>query len=95
VGAFIRDASMAELERYSSELRELGVEVSARVEIGDPVETILAVVEEVQPVMIVMGTHGRTGLAHLLMGSIAEKVMRRADRPVLTVPAKHAKETAG
>jgi nucleotide-binding universal stress UspA family protein len=36
--------------------------------------------------LIVVGTHGRTGLAHALMGSVAERVVRRASSPVLTVP---------
>jgi nucleotide-binding universal stress UspA family protein len=38
-----------------------------------------------------MGTHGRTGLAHLLLGSVAEKVVRRSSRPVMTVrePKSH------
>ena len=40
--------------------------------------------------LIVIGTHGRTGLAHVLMGSVAENVVRMAGRPVLTVwPAGH------
>ena len=39
--------------------------------------------------LIVMSTHGRTGLAHFFIGSVAEKVMRKAPCPVLTVPSKH------
>lgn len=39
--------------------------------------------------LIVMSTHGRTGLAHFLIGSVAEKVLRKAPCPVLTVPSKH------
>ncbi|MCZ7677718.1 MAG: universal stress protein [Sandaracinaceae bacterium] len=85
-GRFVREASSGELERYADELRALGATVSTRVEIGDPVESILRVAAEVDPAMIVVGTHGRTGLAHLLIGSVAEKVMRRSKRPVLTVP---------
>ena len=42
--------------------------------------------ESVGAGMIVMGTHGRTGLAHLLMGSTAERVVRTAPMPVLVVP---------
>lgn len=39
--------------------------------------------------LIVLGTHGRTGLKHLLIGSVAERVVRHAHCPVLTVPAPH------
>jgi universal stress protein A len=40
--------------------------------------------------LIVMGTHGRTGFAHLMLGSVAEKVVRRAPCPVITVPLREA-----
>ena len=52
---------------------------------GDPVSTIIRVAEEEHVDLIVMGTHGRTGLAHALLGSVAEKVVRKAPCPVLTV----------
>jgi nucleotide-binding universal stress UspA family protein len=44
--------------------------------------------------MIVMGTHGRRGIAHLLMGSVAESVIRTARCPVLTVKSRHATQVA-
>jgi nucleotide-binding universal stress UspA family protein len=53
------------------------------VEVGMPVEVILAEAEAWRADLIVMGTHGRTGLAHFLNGSVAERVARRARRPVL------------
>lgn len=53
------------------------------VEIGSPAETILNRAATWQADLIVMGTHGRTGLAHLLMGSVAENVVRKAALPVL------------
>jgi len=53
--------------------------------IGDPAEAIVQLAESDQVDLIVMGTHGRTGLTRLLMGSVAEAVVRRAPCPVLTV----------
>lgn len=53
---------------------------------GDAVGTILDVSEELDVEMIVMGTHGRTGLARLLVGSVIDRVMRQAHCPVLSVP---------
>ncbi len=55
---------------------------------GDPATEILRAVEELKPAMLVMGTHGRTGLAHLFLGSVTEKVIRSSQSPVLTVHAK-------
>ena len=52
---------------------------------GEPIPEILRIATETQCGLIVMGTHGRTGLGRLLMGSVAEQVVRRASCPVLTV----------
>jgi nucleotide-binding universal stress UspA family protein len=61
------------------------ITVEHMLEEGDPATAILAVTEETDCDLIVMGTHGRSGLGRLLMGSVAEKVMRGATCPVLTV----------
>jgi nucleotide-binding universal stress UspA family protein len=53
--------------------------------LGDPWREIVAFARERQVDLIVMGTHGRGGMAHLLLGSVAERVMRDAPCPVLTV----------
>ena len=55
---------------------------------GHPAETIVRVAQDKSADLIVMGTHGRTGLQHVLLGSVAEKVVRLAPCPVLTV--RHA-----
>ena len=55
-----------------------------RMEEGDPALKILQVAGEINADLIVMGTRGRSGLGRLLMGSVAEEVMRRAVCPVLT-----------
>lgn len=52
---------------------------------GVPATEIIRFASEHEAGLIVMGTHGRTGLVHLLMGSVAEQVMRNAACPVLTV----------
>lgn len=58
------------------------VTVDAR--LGDVAENILEAAREQHADLIVMGTHGRHGLAHLLLGSVAERVLRNASCPVLT-----------
>ena len=61
------------------------VQIKRRLEKGDPATEITRVAEEIGADLIVMGTHGRTGLTRLLMGSVAEQVVRKATCPVLTV----------
>jgi nucleotide-binding universal stress UspA family protein len=57
----------------------------ARVAVGKPPDEILRVAQEEGVDLIVMGTHGRTGLRHVLLGSVAETVVRAAPCPVFTV----------
>lgn len=66
-----------------------GVAVQYVVAAGDPAEEIERVAREWPCDLIVMGTHGRTGLDRLLMGSIAEQVIRRAACPVLTTRGRN------
>jgi nucleotide-binding universal stress UspA family protein len=61
------------------------VQVEHRLVEGDAATEILQVAEATKCDMIVLGTHGRTGLGRFLMGSVAEQVVRRARCPVLTV----------
>lgn len=55
---------------------------------GHPTEDITKTAETWEADLIVMGTHGRTGLKHLLMGSIAEHIVRHSKIPVMIVPSK-------
>jgi nucleotide-binding universal stress UspA family protein len=71
-------------EFVSQEARQR-LDTRRRIEEGDEAEVILRVARETPADLIVMGTHGRTGLGRLLMGSVAEQVVRRASCPVLTV----------
>jgi universal stress protein A len=62
-----------------------GVTVTTDVLDGSPARTIAAAAGDKGMDLIVMGTHGRSGLSHLLLGSVAERVVRSAPCPVLTV----------
>jgi len=59
---------------------------SARIEEGVPAERVLDCARSLPADLIVMGTHGRSGFEHLVLGSVTEKVLRNAGCPVLTVP---------
>jgi nucleotide-binding universal stress UspA family protein len=63
------------------------VRVEHRLVAGDPGAEILRAAREEPCDLIVMGTHGRTGLGRVLLGSVAEQVVRRAPCPALTVKA--------
>ena len=85
----------AALERAKARLEGQGFRVRRFVEVGVPHEEIaeLAGAEVVD--LIVMTTHGRKGLSHLLLGSVTEKVVRTAPCPVLVVrPPPEAREAA-
>jgi universal stress protein A len=62
-----------------------GIEHKTTVYAGDVAGSILRAIEQFQPDLVVMATHGRTGLAHFVLGSVAEAVVRRASCPVLTI----------
>jgi universal stress protein A len=71
-------------------LRELVPEAyrgtwEAEIAIGRPADTIVRLARERKADLIVMATHGRTGLEHMVLGSVAEKVVRLAPCPVLTI----------
>jgi universal stress protein A len=63
-----------------------GVEVVSRLCSGDPVTTLVNEARTGGHDLVVIGTHGRTGLAHMLLGSVTEKLIRLAPVPVLTLP---------
>ena len=83
----VEGAAQDRLTSLASELRAQGFNVETAAREGFPPEVILGEAEAVNADLIAMGTHGRTGLAHLVLGSTAERVVQRADCPVLTVRA--------
>jgi universal stress protein A len=74
-----------DLAQMLSETQASNMDVARRVVVGIPYRKIVDVAEEEKIDLIVMTTHGRTGLSHLVMGSVAEKIVRTAPCPVLTI----------
>jgi len=74
-------------ERTCNELSESGLSVERAVRTDVPHEAILRYATERDVDLVVMGTHGRTGVERYLLGSVTEKVVRLSDVPVLTVKA--------
>jgi universal stress protein A len=91
LGDLERQAS-AELARVLPEAQQATIEVTHAVVMGSPSLKIVETAEAEHVDLIVMATHGRTGLSHLLIGSVAERVVRTAPCPVLTIrpPAAQA-----
>ena len=89
----LADQAARHIEEWRAEAERLGApRVSAVTVVGEPAGEIVAYAAEQRVELLVLGTHGRTGLEHALMGSVAERVVRRARCPVLTVhPAAPAR----
>jgi nucleotide-binding universal stress UspA family protein len=78
-------AARAALARSIQECPVKGLPIHSDVREGSAYEEIVVFAREKDVDLIIMGTHGRGWLAHVLMGSVAEKVVRKAPCPVLTV----------
>jgi len=80
-----RKRAEAQLSLLAEELQRLGLRVQTVLGNGVAFQEILQVAERLHCDLIVLATHGRTGLRHVLIGSVAEKVVRRAACPVFVV----------
>jgi nucleotide-binding universal stress UspA family protein len=83
----LADQAERHLEEWRASAERLvgAPRVTAEKAIGEPAAEIVSFAESRKIDLVAMGTHGRTGLQHALLGSIAERVVRRARCPVLTV----------
>jgi nucleotide-binding universal stress UspA family protein len=81
----IHDAAAAGLEGAVARYRGRGVPIDGVLREGVAWEEINAVAESIDADLVVIGTHGRRGLARALLGSVAENVIRTSHRPILTI----------
>jgi len=73
------------LRSLESELKEAGLEVKVRIERGSPHARILEVAEQEKVSAIVLGSHGRSNLMEMLLGSVSEYVIRHSKKPVIVI----------
>jgi nucleotide-binding universal stress UspA family protein len=85
----LKDYAISQAETHvndlTARLAKDGVTVTGFIRVGNPVDEIATFVTENAVDLIVMGTHGRSGLAHMLIGSVTERVVRTSSVPVLTI----------
>lgn len=81
----LTDRTRATIEEQAESLRDQGVTVQVEVRNGHPAEEILEAADEFDVHLLAIATHGRSGVERMLMGSVAEKVIRQAPCPVFTV----------
>ncbi len=79
------DATQTALDRTVEPYRGRKAPLTAKLVQGDPRDAILETAQTAKADLIVMGTHGRRGIARALIGSVAESVLRAAEVPVLTI----------
>jgi universal stress protein A len=87
IGEMIRENAEHDMREFMAKAA-LPAELLGRQSLvpGDPATALLKEIEREKYDLVVLGTHGRTGLLHLLLGSVAEKLVRHSTTPVLTVP---------
>jgi nucleotide-binding universal stress UspA family protein len=81
----MQKSAMREMDKWYGEVAAMVTDVEKMVVRGVPFVEIIRTAKEKNADLIVIGTHGRTGIDHMLFGSTAEKVVRKASCPVLTV----------
>ncbi len=81
----LREDYQRSLERLRKERLGSKTKVRVRVVTGDPATEIVGIAKEEKADLIVLPTHGRSGLSHVFFGSVTEKVVRHAECPVLTL----------
>lgn len=91
--ATLTQEALTRLEAIFSPAEREEITVSMKVAYGIPFVEIIQEATEQRVDLVIMGTHGRTGVLHLLLGSVAENVIRQAPCPVLTVRASRTEHT--
>jgi nucleotide-binding universal stress UspA family protein len=91
-GGGIHDSELAKLREQAADFCRASipaaVALNVLVDVGQPAARILDRIADLSPDLVVLGTHGAGGFEHLVLGSVTEKVLRKAACPVVTVPPR-------
>ncbi len=81
----VEGGARKKIARIEKELKEIGFQVKTRIETGFPVNEILRAESEENVSVIVMGSHGISNIKEILLGSVSETVIRKAQKPLLVI----------
>jgi len=81
----MREDAMKDLRSIEKESKEHGFKVDPRVTVGIPLREILNIEEKENISVIVLGSHGKSNIEEMLLGSVSEKVIRKCKKPVLVI----------
>ena len=81
----LAEEARKEMALLESELKGSGFDVKSRIEMGSPLREILKVEDEENVSAIVIGSHGKSNVKEIVMGSVSENVVRKSKKPVLVI----------
>jgi nucleotide-binding universal stress UspA family protein len=81
----LKDEAIRELGDIEDKLKDYGFKVTSRVELGVPLKEILKTEQKEDISIIVIGSHGKTNVEEMFLGSVSEKVIRKCKKPVLVI----------
>ncbi len=81
----LKDEAMQELGEIEDKLKDCGFKVTSRIELGVPLKEILKAEQKEDISIIVIGSHGKSNVEEMLLGSVSEKVIRKCKKPVLVI----------
>ena len=81
----LKDEATRELKEIEGKLKEWGFKVLCRVKLGSPIKEILSAEQKEDISIIVIGSHGKSNIEEMLLGSVSENIIRKCKKPVLVV----------
>ena len=81
----LKDEAMKKLAEIENKLKDCGFKITSRIEFGVPLKEILKAEQKEDISIIIIGSHGKSNVEEMLLGSVSEKVVRKCKKPILVV----------